>query len=253
MIMQESIDNLMKRYDNIEESIAKLQKQITSPPTNLATTTAKQVEFRNEHLSNPWEHDTDDVKRVKRACTELKLSSARLHKVPSDYYQHSLEERRQILAAPSVDCLCKSMLIENTHCVNDDCSDPKNSKFYCIVMQYTTKLSTDKIMRYLRELNDNKLGKRKFYFRLAHADEQSKLTGYKFNAVAPVGMTENVPIIVSERILQTVQNIYLGGGEVDVKLEVNAKEFVEATGAFVADVTISTLTLLQSMSEVADE
>jgi prolyl-tRNA editing enzyme YbaK/EbsC (Cys-tRNA(Pro) deacylase) len=219
-----TIHELKQRYDQIEKQIHQLEQATKS---------------KNPHLTQEWEHDTTDVKRVKQACIDLKLNSAKLHKVPTNYYKHTLDGRREILNAPSIHHLCKSMIVENSHCVNDDCSNKKNSRFYCIVMQYSSKLSSDKIMRYLRDLNDNQLGKRKFYFRLAYEQDQSKLTGYKFNAVAPIGMLVDVPIIVSKRIVDELQpcKIYLGGGEVDVKLEVDVHEFIRATGALVADVT----------------
>ena len=134
--------------------------------------------------------------------------------------------------------LCKSMILENTKCVNPDNSDPNNAKFYCIVMQYTTKLSSDKVMRFLRELNENKLGKRQFYFRLAREEDQVRLTGYKFNAVSPVGMTEYVPIILAKSIVsQKLGSIFLGGGEIDVKLRVSVQEFIDQVKPLIADVT----------------
>ncbi len=183
---------------------------------------------------------TDDVTRVKTASEQLKLSHASLHKVPSHYYTLSLNDRAKLLPhCTSIHMLCKSMILENTKCINSDNSDPKNAKFYCVIMQYTTKLSSDKVMRYLREINsESKLGKRQFYFRLAREEDQAQLTGYKFNAVSPVGMTQFVPIIFSKAILnQNLSHIFLGGGEVDVKLQVNVREFIDRVKPLIADVT----------------
>jgi hypothetical protein len=37
-----------------------------------------------------------------------------LRVVPPDYYNRTLEERRDLLSAPDVQYLCKSILMENT-------------------------------------------------------------------------------------------------------------------------------------------
>jgi hypothetical protein len=104
--------------------------------------------------------DSETVRRVLEDCQALGLTSSRLKRVPSDYYSHSLEQRRYAgvqtlqyspkrgsrgyLGAPSIHHLCKSILLEvsprlepqpdsqtpskNTACTQKDCSDPSNSR-----------------------------------------------------------------------------------------------------------------------------
>jgi prolyl-tRNA editing enzyme YbaK/EbsC (Cys-tRNA(Pro) deacylase) len=242
---QERIDVLTKRWESIQNRLNKLsdniyhfyQEKQQNRNRSSAYSSIVAIEFENKNLE-PEPYDTENVLRVKKACKELKLVTARFHRVPSDYYSKSLQQRAKLLGAPSVHMLCKSMILENTHCINTDNSDPKNARFYCVIMQYTTKLSSDKLMRFLRELNaKEKLGKRQFYFRLAHKEDQLRLTGFKFNAVSPVGMTYYIPLILSKSIVDQVDFIYMGGGEVDIKLEVSVSEFIKQVKPFVADVT----------------
>src|SRR3546814_2670861 len=84
--------------------------------------------------------------------------------------------------------LCKTIVFENLACTRDDCEDPKNSKFYCVVVQYEAKLDTEKLRTYVHSLNDNQLSKKKFNFQLAPAETSDRLTGYTHNAVTPFGI-----------------------------------------------------------------
>ena len=52
--------------------------------------------------------------KVQAECERLGLSSGKLWRVRSDYYEQELVWRRDVLGARSVQCLCKSMIMENT-------------------------------------------------------------------------------------------------------------------------------------------
>ena len=73
--------------------------------------------------------------------------------------------------APSVDHMCKTICMENTKCTNEDCSDPINSRWYLVVVQYTARLSQQKLEKHLHALNnaprhaERKIGKSKFHMR----------------------------------------------------------------------------------------
>ena len=43
--------------------------------------------------------------------------------------------------------MCKSMVMENTACENKDCSDPTNSRYYCVVVQYVAKFNAEKLRK----------------------------------------------------------------------------------------------------------
>lgn len=61
----------------------------------------------------------------------------RFVRVPADYYDQPLEFRRACLKASSVDHLCKSIIMENTraHPSVQGWEDPKNSKYYVVIVQ----------------------------------------------------------------------------------------------------------------------
>lgn len=94
--------------------------------------------------------------------------------------------------------------------------------------------------RFVSRLNKGKLSNQSFNFRLADEKEQQLLTGFGHNAVVPIGMANSkIPIVLSDRItkLAPYKYFWMGAGEVDWKLEVNTQEFIDITGAFVADIT----------------
>ena len=64
------------------------------------------------------------------------------------------------------------------------------------------------------------------------------MSGFEHNAVCPVGLAHGVPIVVAYAITRLAPGVvWLGGGEVHVKLKVNVAEFVACSGAVVGDVT----------------
>ncbi len=61
------------------------------------------------------------------------------------------------------------MVFENTkhEMTNNDPFDPTNSKYYCIIVQYTDKIHTQKLMNFIRDLNGRVLSKKKYNMRVA--------------------------------------------------------------------------------------
>lgn len=56
---------------------------------------------------------------------------------------------------------------------------------------------------------------------------------------SPVGMKVKVPIILSHKIAQLEpRSFFLGGGEVDLKLELNTDEFIKIFNPYVTDITM---------------
>jgi hypothetical protein len=84
--------------------------------------------------------DIDPVDRVKQDLIRRGVYSASFITVQSDYYDLTLDQRAGLLkgVAPQ---LCKSIIFENTACDHNDCSDPTNSRYYCVIIQYIGKLS----------------------------------------------------------------------------------------------------------------
>lgn len=156
---------------------------------------------------------------------------------PDRYYKVELDQRKEILSAPSVDHLCKSIVMENTRCTNEGCEDPLNSRYYCVVVQYTRKLNGEKVFRFVRNLNTGRgIARKNFNFQLAK--DSASVTGFDYNAVTPVGMKTRMPVIVAEEIMElNPKEFWLGGGEVSLKWRVTIEEFKNAFNPFVGDIT----------------
>ncbi|KAG2490808.1 hypothetical protein HYH03_010730 [Edaphochlamys debaryana] len=168
------------------------------------------------------------------------VSWARFVRVPADYYDQPLEFRRECLSAPSVDHLCKSIVMENTraHESVKDWSDPYHSKYYCVIVQYTARLNADKLKMALMELGGRRFARQFYNMRLCAEEVNDRLTGYSHNAVSPLGMAESLPIVLSHRIAQLQPaEFWMGAGEVDLKVGMDVQEFIDAYKPFVLDCT----------------
>ncbi|XP_047077184.1 uncharacterized protein LOC124687444 [Lolium rigidum] len=190
---------------------------------------------------------SDAEAEVEPGGTEVRLSAilaARgvrdfaFRRVPADYYDRSLEERRGILAADSVAQLCKSIVMVNTKAAADvsDCSNPKNSKYYVVIVQYMARLNAETIKNFLYTLNENQIPKKRFNMRLAPEEESCMLTGFVHNAVTCIGMNTDIPVIIDEAITKLDEDFFwLGGGEVDLKLGMRTSQFLKAFNPFVVN------------------
>ncbi|KAM7525588.1 hypothetical protein LguiA_015490 [Lonicera macranthoides] len=180
------------------------------------------------------------------STTEVRLSAI-LHangvkdfsfkKVASDYYDWTLEARRDVLGAPSIDHLCKSIVLVNTQAPANvtDCSDRNYSKYYvAVVQQYTARFNAEAVKNFLYMVNNGKIPKKKFNLRLAPEETSKKLTGYEHNGVTCVGMKTDIPVILDEAIAKLNPDYFwLGGGEIDLKLGIKTSEFVNFLNPFI--------------------
>ncbi|CAM8980318.1 unnamed protein product [Rhodiola kirilowii] len=180
--------------------------------------------------------ESDTVTRLSEILRSSDVSDFEFKRVPQDYYDQPLEYRRDVLGAASVDHLCKSIVLVNTQAASDvtDCSDRKNSKYYVVIVQYTARFNNEAVRKYLYELNEGKIAKKRFNLRLAPEDVSAKLTGYEHNGVTCVGMKTDIPVIVDEAITKlNPEYFWLGGGEVDLKLGIRTSEFIKFTKPFI--------------------
>lgn len=183
--------------------------------------------------------ECDTAKRLDAALVSAGAAKARCWvRVPANYYDEPLPFRAACVKAPSVEHMCKTICMENTKCTNEDCSDPVNSRWYLVVVQYTARLSQQKLEKYLHALNngpphERKIGKSKFHMRLAKPEDALRLTGYAHGAVAPFATATAIPTLVSHRIASLPGGVaFLGGGEYDLKMGVSADDLLK--GAFEA-------------------
>jgi hypothetical protein len=123
--------------------------------------------------------------RMKSLCARLSLHSARLCAVPSHYYSLALHERAALVSAPSIDHMCKTVVFENTKSTVVDNQDPFHSRFYAVIVQYTSEVSMSKFENFafnLAQQNGRTVSKRRFHWRLASQEDSFRLTGYVNNA-----------------------------------------------------------------------
>ncbi|KAG2378323.1 hypothetical protein C9374_008466 [Naegleria lovaniensis] len=267
--MQENqrLEQLILRFQNIGKSLDELQREIKSVAraettdsdndTRLASNenndeqqdhSPKQdqtaTNFAIAHESNfekEEPNDTELIKVLKSQVKKLGFKFAKFSQVPADYYSRSLEERRDILQTESIHQLCKSLILENSKCVKTDCSERSNSKFYCVIVQYSAKFNSKKLTKFVRELNQGKLGKKQFVFSLADANKAFELTGYDYNGVSPVPLPSkehvNVPIVLDKKIVDDHKQFWVGGGTEDWKILFNTDEFIRIFNPFVTSIT----------------
>ncbi len=183
--------------------------------------------------------DTPVQERLRKLCKDVPVPSARFKRAPSDYYNWTLEQRRDLLGAPHIDYLCKTMIMRNTRSKAENCADRTDSKYYMVVIQYTARMHRDKLNRlvqYLRPKGPTRMSKKQINLRVASAEEGVTLSGYGHNAVTPLGMAVSIPMIVSHRVLK-LPYIWLGGGEVDVKLAMSVPDLCRVFKPIIGDLT----------------
>lgn len=109
-----------------------------------------------------------------------------------------------------------------------DCTDAHLSKYYCVIVQYATKLNTDRIRKFLQKMNAGAVSSKCFNPRLCPEDVSDSITGYQKGAVCPLAMATDIPVIVSDKILALDPPIViLGGGHVDLKVEISVKHLLK--------------------------
>ncbi|KAI9168379.1 hypothetical protein H9P43_007751 [Blastocladiella emersonii ATCC 22665] len=231
-----------------EPIVAQLEALYTDP----RVVARYEARFRAHAASHALKHSAklhaadetpDTVKQVLRGLAAVTTANgkplaavAQLYEVEPDYYEWSLARRMCRLAAPTRNHLCKTIVMENTRCPHKSIDDPRFSRYYAVIVQYTGKLNTQKLFNFARDLKDRTISKKNYNFRLVDPAVSEELTGYGNNGVSPFGMNSNIPIILAKSITELSPAIFwLGAGHVDWKVAVPTTEFIEATGCFVAD------------------
>lgn len=180
------------------------------------------------------------VARVHKTLLSHSIKSWRLIHVESDYYSWPLQKRAFRLNCPSIQHLCKTIIFENTKYrprTGIDELDPRYSQYYCVVVQYTTKLDNTKLNNFVRGLLDPRLPSGHYNLRLTSEEQCLQLTGFLNGGVSPIGLLKsNVPVIVSsEMTLLQPKLAVIGGGHVDWKLVIGIDELMVITKCMTAD------------------
>jgi prolyl-tRNA editing enzyme YbaK/EbsC (Cys-tRNA(Pro) deacylase) len=173
---------------------------------------------------------------------QLGLRSVQIKRAQSNYYDLSLEQRREVLQAPSTFHLCKTIIMENTAYDETASKDPFYPKHVAVIVQYEARLNAEKVMKTMKEYQNShsshKLPRKSFHFR--HADEEValRLTGYGHNAITTFLMKSDIPVLISKAITR-LQPCYfwMGGGEVELKIGISVEEFVQVCNPLISDTT----------------
>lgn len=170
--------------------------------------------------------------RLINLAANIGLTSATFRRVRDDYYEQELAWRRDVIGAASVKQLCKSMIMENTKLADKplaQCQAEGKVKFVCVVVQYDgPKLHKEKLTEIVRAMEGkNAEGKRQYNMRMVEGATSAALSGFEHNAVSPLGLKTPLPILLSAPIAKLpAGELWLGGGEPDLKLRVEAQEFL---------------------------
>ena len=134
-----------------------------------------------------------------------------------------------------MDQLCKALLFEDTN----------NGDYYLAIVQYVAKINTDKLISTISKLNrasgvKNGEGKEKKKPTIKIADEMmnDELTGFKHNAVSPLGLRrpEKIQVLVSEACVGVNGGyLYLGAGCEHTKLGISVEDLIAVTDAEIGD------------------
>lgn len=98
----------------------------------------KRISAAEERVALLEQSVNDPVKRVRRDLLAKNVYAFNFYTVPSHYYDLTLEQRAELLQC-NVPQLCKSIIFENTMCDHNNIDDITDSKYYCVVIQYTSK------------------------------------------------------------------------------------------------------------------
>ncbi|KAG0047598.1 hypothetical protein BGZ83_007357 [Gryganskiella cystojenkinii] len=168
----------------------------------------------------------DAQKRLARQC--------RFFHVASDYYDWSYEKRARVLGCPSTFHLCKSLVFENTKFKQDESKPVDEGRYWCVLVQYEGNVNTGKLEKAVREITG--ASRKATHLRIAPAEKSLELTGFTNNGVSPVGLTTELPILMSSAIAELSPAVfYLGAGHVDWKIALPTQAFVEKWNATVVD------------------
>lgn len=137
------------------------------------------AEERLVRLEEAWkarqrlERDSlDPVTVVKQDLLRRGVYTTQFFTVPENYYDLTLEQRAALLGGHESQ-LCKTIIFENVACEHNDCSDPTDSKYYLVIIQYIAKINTQVLRNFVHTLKppEVRLSKKKFNFQLASEEK----------------------------------------------------------------------------------
>lgn len=219
------------RLDKIESRLLKLEARYPpideSAGSDGASPSAAACAYGQSREGNGA---TDTRQRLTAELLEKGVPHS-FKQVGPGYYDLSLEDRRSLLGATSIQQLCKSMVMENTK------APAAAQRYFLVVIQYASAIHAELLKRHVLSIETSegkRLSRSQCNMRLASPEDSNRLTGYIHNAVSPVGLRQPIPLIMASEIAE-LQFMWLGGGEPDLKLGLSVPEFIAAYNAVIVD------------------
>lgn len=232
---------LSSRFDVIEARLVELEASMHMPAQGTAA--AEHSQPHQLTMDPPLQSPSDGSEVQARLQNELiskGIKNFRFVRAPADYYDRPLEFRMEVCKAASIHHLCKALIMVNTR-APETCKgwhDPTFSQYYLVIVQYSARLHTDKLNKFVHALAAGRCGKSQVNMRLCPEEVSNDLSGFEHNAVSPIGLKERLPMVISDRIVRLDPDFFfLGAGEVDLKVGVRAKDFLQIYKPFVCDLT----------------
>lgn len=166
------------------------------------------------------------VERVRTHAASC--SSAQYKWVAPGYYNVPLERRAELIGCKP-EQMMKAMVFLNSKCPQEDCSDPLDSRYYLVLVQYIAKVNVKKLEEAVRNLKppNERLPAARFKFRLAENESGLSLTDFPKNGVSPFGCLSPVPIIISAASTKC-RYLWMGAGHPWLKIGATTSELLKA-------------------------
>lgn len=285
MVSAEASADVAARFQAVHSRLDALEAALKGDCSSVAASKNKSfkktIEVRNGETSTSTlcipSTSASPASETQRRLTEELLaqgiSSDRFAftRVPGDYYDGSLEYRRECLQAASLSRLCKTLLMENTKARKfNEREEVKNaaglitprqraalSEHFLVIVQYdNARFDAEKLKKELVSRADGFAPAKAFNLRLAKDGVAEAMTGFVPGAVTPVGAlcgllgsrgqvvlreregkgtATEIPVVLSSRVSR-LPEFWMGGGEVDLKLCLSTEDFIRAYDPLVADV-----------------
>ncbi|KAH9258621.1 methionine-tRNA ligase, beta subunit [Batrachochytrium salamandrivorans] len=225
-------DSLLARAKYLSQRVARLELLQQAPEAEVMPLiqASRRVQLLENGVIRVPAQFTENTLRVSNALGELGYEDFDLLRVPDGkrYYQDlSLQDRACLLQASTSDALCKTLLFS----ASGDELDKAN--LFLLVINYTQRISPSKFKSEIKRLFPGAKTPKQ-----ASEEVMQQVLGFPLNGVSVVGgLGAPLPIVFASAVASN-QEIFLGGGEVDVKLRVgNVQEFIQRSKSVVLDVT----------------
>lgn len=230
--LQRRLDCLLGRIEALERRVDCIKERKVSKSDALMMPSENR--FSNRRRNNALVDDPHGT--VSKLSTELDargVQDVAFVRAPAEYYEKDLEFRREVLDAPSVHHLCKSIIMENTRCPpsNSSCMENEEGivKYWLVIVQYSSRLDSEILRTCVYDYHKGLLSRGKINMRLVAEEKSHELSGFRKNAVTPIGMKTRLPIVLAKEIADLdPDEFWIGGGEVDLKIGMRVSDFIKA-------------------------